>query len=213
VPFARCDSRNTLRKLCPQSAADRQSAAYCGFAVYWSACGNGALDCDEIWYGCWSKQTTHSCRVSRESNVPFVRYEGRNAQIKLCPKRRIVGLPVLGSVRRLPFLNGWIDSSQIRQAARDTSSAGARKLSFRSVRPIEFYRSRAASCRPSLQYRPLAVERRAPSSVYWSRMPTYPHKNPQADAAGSSLDTLQISSGSNEPCRNGNRRTEPNADY
>jgi len=94
-----------------------------------------------------------------------VRCDSRNAVRKLCTKRRIVGLPVLGSMRRPPFLNGSLDSSQIRQTARDLSSAGARKLSFRSVRPIDYDRSRAASCRSSLLCRPLAVERRASSSV------------------------------------------------
>ena len=83
----------------------------------------------------------------------------------MVPKRRIVGLPLLDSMRRLPFLNGSIDSSQIRHAARDLSSAGADKISFRSVRPIAFDRSRTASFRPSLLYSPLAVERRAASSV------------------------------------------------
>ena len=81
-----------------------------------------------------------------------------------------MGLPVMGSVRRLPFLNGSIDSSKICQAASHLSSAAARQISCRSVRPIDFDRSRAAPCRPSLLHRPLAVERRAPSSVCRSRM-------------------------------------------
>jgi len=145
--------------------------------------------------------------------LPFVRCDSQNAVRKLCTKRRIVGLPVLGSKRRPPFLNSSLDSSQIRQTARDLWSAGARKLSFRSVRPIDFDRSRAASCRSSLLSRPLAVERRAPSSVCRSRtrppILTKTCRQTQLEARS----TLQISSGSDEKCRNGGRRTEPSADY
>ena len=75
--------------------------------------------------------------------MPFVCCDSQNVVRKLCTKRRIVGLPVLGSMRRPPFLNGSLDSSQIRQTARDLSSAGARKLLFDPfVRSISIVRAR-----------------------------------------------------------------------
>jgi len=47
--------------------------ARCGFAAYRSAFGNGTLDADEIWYGSWPLYDTHSCQVSRQSIMAFVR--------------------------------------------------------------------------------------------------------------------------------------------
>jgi len=115
----------------------------------------------------------------------------------------------MGSVRRLPFRNGSTDSSQIWHSTGSLLSAGARQISSRSVRPIDFERSRAACCRLGFQR---VTGSRTPSCVV--RMPfanasSYPHESMQAEAAWRSLDVLQILSQSDEPFRNGSRRTGP----
>jgi len=111
--------------------------ARCGFAAYRSAIGKGTLDSDEIWYGSWPLYDTHSCQVSRQSIMAFVRYDCRNA--KPTVRALWVCLPIPGSVRRLLFRNGSTDSSQVWQATGDVPSAGAHQISSRSgrtARPI-----------------------------------------------------------------------------
>ena len=99
--------------------------------------------------------------------------------------------------------------NQIWHAIGSLSSAGARQISSRPVRNIDFDRSRAACYR--LSFRRVAGSR-TPSCVV--RMPfanasNNPHEITQAEAAWRSLDIFQISSQSDEPFRNGSRRTEP----
>jgi len=139
--------------------------ARCGFAAYRSAFGNGTLDSDEIWCGSWPLYGTHSCQVSRQSIMAFVRHDCRNA------KPTVRALPIPGSVRRLLFRNGSTDYSQIWQAAGDVPSAGAHQISSRSARPIDFDRSRAPCCPPSSLHGSPAVERRPPASACRSRTP------------------------------------------
>jgi hypothetical protein len=76
-----------------------------------------------------------------------------------------VRLAASGSVRRLPFQSGQIDSCQIWQAARDLPLVVVRQISSRSADSIDFDLWRAVSCRPKLLHRSQPIERRAPSSV------------------------------------------------
>ena len=46
------------------------------------------LDFDEIWQDCAMGYTTHSCQISSESNLQYVRYYGRIELRRLTGSRR-----------------------------------------------------------------------------------------------------------------------------
>jgi hypothetical protein len=90
-------------------------------AVYRTPFTNGTLDLDEIWHDCAVGYGTHSCQISSESNLPFVRYYGRTEPRQLAGSRRLMSV----SVRRRPFSNGSSDRLEILRVSSEYSAASA----------------------------------------------------------------------------------------
>ena len=119
---------------------------------------------------------------------------------------------VSGSVHPQPFRNGLTDSSQIWQTTVNLSSADTdHNISSWSAGPFT-----SDCCWSSLTIQVAGTGSRATSCVVrmlFANTIRYPHEILQENAAWRLLGIFQISSQSDEPFRNGNRRTEPCTGY
>ena len=140
VSFVRSERRKALRKFSPIGGARNNRRWFVAYRT--TPLRNGTLDYHEIWKESSTKQTTHSCQLSRKSTVPFVRSERRKALRKLSPiggarnNRRW-----FAAYRTPPLRNGTLDSHEIWKESSSKQTTHTYQFSRKSTVPFVRYQS------------------------------------------------------------------------
>ena len=154
--------------------------------------------------------TTHTCQISSESSLPFVRYYGRTELRQLTGSRQLsIGFRASSAISKR--LDGFLSNL----ADHWYPVARRYRPNFVSIRSADRFRPFASDCRrPNLTIRVVGSWARSCAvRMPFANANGYPHEIIEAKAAWRSLGVLQISSQSDEPFRKSSRRTEPSIGY